>query len=94
MEKMTLKAYAIKHKMSMFSVVKLVKNGKVKSETIEENGKKVIYIFEESNLDMPEEKEESIKKEENPAGLLTRVSALEDEVSKLRKEIEDLKKLL
>jgi len=40
MEKITLKAYAIKHKMSMFQVVKLVKSGKVKSETIEEEEEK------------------------------------------------------
>jgi hypothetical protein len=100
MEKMTLKMYAVKHKMSMFNVVKLVKSGKVKSETVEEDGKNVVYIFDDSSPAKHKAKEESIKKEEtvksdgNPKGLLTRVSSLEDEVKSLRNEIETLKRLL
>ena len=94
MEKMTLKAYAVKHKMSMFNVVKLVKNGKVKSETVEEDGKNVVYIFEEAGLELTAENDEAVNSEEKPAGLLKRVAALENEVALLRKEIEDLKKLL
>ena len=95
MEKITLKAYAIKHKMSMFQVVKLVKSGKVKSETIEEEGKKTIYIFDESTMsisDKPEEKKG--EKEENSKSLLQRVSQLEKEIVLLKKEIEVLKKQL
>ncbi|KYJ87198.1 hypothetical protein [Sulfurovum riftiae] len=94
MEKMTLKAYAIKHKMSMFNVVKLVKSGKVKSETVEEEGKNVVYVFEEADLELPAENDEAVNGEEKPAGLLKRVAALENEVALLRKEIKDLKKLL
>jgi len=95
MEKIILKAYAIKHKMSMFQVVKLVKSGKVKSETIEEEGKKTIYIFDESTMsisDKPEEKKG--EKEENSKSLLQRVSQLEKEIVLLKKEIEVLKKQL
>ena len=100
MEKMTLKMYAVKHKMSMFNVVKLVKSGKVKSETVEEDGKNVVYIFDESSPVLQEAKADSIKKEEtvksneNPTGLLKRVSLLEDEMKSLRNEIETLKRLL
>ncbi len=94
MEKMTLKAYAVKHKMSMFNVVKLVKNGKVKSETVEEDGKNVVYIFEEAGLELTAANEEEVNSSEKPTGLLRRVTALEDEVALLRKEIEELKKLL
>ncbi len=94
MEKMTLKAYAVKHKMSMFNVVKLVKNGKVKSETVEEEGKNVVYIFEEAGLELTAANEEEVNSSEKPTGLLRRVTALEDEVALLRKEIEELKKLL
>jgi len=94
MEKMTLKAYAVKHKMSMFNVVKLVKSGKVRSETVEEDGKNVIYIFEEAELEPSVENETPVGGEEKPEGLLRRVAALEEEIGLLRKEIEMLKKLL
>jgi len=95
MEKITLKAYAVKYKLSMFNVVKLVKNGKVRSETVEENGKNVVYILEENEPELPMmTKRTPMEKEEKPEGLLTRVSALESEIATLRKEIEALKKLL
>ncbi len=95
MKKMTLKAYAVKHKMSMFNVVKLVKSGKVRSETVEEDGKNVIYIFEETaELEPSVENATPAGGEEKPEGLLRRVAALEEETGLLRKEIEALKKLL
>ncbi len=94
MEKMTLKAYAVKHKMSMFNVVKLVKSGKIKSETVEEKGKNVVYILEEADPELSIDNKNPMVEEEKQLGLLTRVAALENEVMLLRKEIEDLKRLL
>lgn len=92
---MTLKAYAVKHKMSMFNVVKLVKSGKIKSETVEEDGKSIVYIYEESDPGLAGIADKKpIESREKPAGLLTRVSALENEIVQLRKEIETLKRLL
>jgi len=89
---MTLKVYAVKHKMSMFNVVKLVKSGKIKSETVEEDGKSIIYIFEESDTGLADKKT-PMENREKSAELLTRVSALENEIVLLRKEIETLKRL-
>ena len=38
MQRVTIKAYAVKHKLSIFNVIKMVKSGKVKTDFIEENG--------------------------------------------------------
>lgn len=45
MKKVTLKAYALKHKLSLFNVVKMLKSGQIPSETVEENGKETVYIL-------------------------------------------------
>ncbi|SFV58117.1 hypothetical protein MNB_SV-10-1397 [hydrothermal vent metagenome] len=95
MPKMTLKQYAVKHKMSMFTVVKRVKNNKVKSETVEENGKNVVYILEEDGAEAwTEKKTETQENRDTHPGLLSRMAALENEMGLLRKEIESLKKRL
>ena len=41
MQKITIKAYAVKHKLSIFNVMKMVKSGKLKIEIAEENGKEI-----------------------------------------------------
>jgi polyhydroxyalkanoate synthesis regulator phasin len=91
MEKVTIKAYAVKHKLSIFNVMKMVKSGKLESDIVEEDGKEKIYIIlnEATEKEIKEQivpierKEEMMFKEE--------VKLLRKEVQLLRKEIEDLK---
>ena len=91
MEKVTIKAYAVKHKLSIFNVMKMVKSGKLESDVVEEDGKEKIYIIlnEATEKEIKEQivpierKEEMMLKEE--------VKLLRKEVQLLRKEIEDLK---
>ncbi len=45
MKELTLKAYAIKHKISLFNVMKLAKAGKIPSETRKINGKDEMVIL-------------------------------------------------
>jgi len=90
MKRMTLKEYAVKHKMSMFNVVKLVKSGELKSETFEEEGKNVLYIIPVDGDRIPIVNSEEKAVEQLPI----RVALLEDEVKALRQEIEMLKKML
>ena len=45
MERITIKAYAIKHKLSVFNVMKMLKSGKVESEVSNEDGRDVTYIL-------------------------------------------------
>ena len=44
MEKLTIKAYATKHKLSIFNVVKMTKSGQLPTQTVEEDGKERVYI--------------------------------------------------
>ncbi len=45
MEKISIKSYAVKHKLSMFNVIKMTKSGQLPTETVVENGKDVVYIL-------------------------------------------------
>jgi len=89
MQKMTLKQYAAKHKMSLFNVVKMVKSGALKSESVEENGKEVTYVLvDPSESASKKHKKDTAKKTETTE---ERVSRLEDEVARLRRELDTLK---
>ena len=84
MQKVTIKAYAVSHKLSIFNVMKMVKSGKLKSEVVEKEGKEVTYIL------LDEKIEEEIKK-----GIVTveksAQSKLQEEMKMLRDEVELLK---
>ena len=94
MEKITIKAYAVKHKLSIFNVMKMVKSGKLKSTTIEENGREHTYIILDDTI------EEEVKKtivpsdEKDTKGLNEEVRLLKYEVAKLREEIAQLSRNL
>ena len=92
MQKVTIKAYAVSHKLSIFNVMKMVKSGKLKSEVVEQEGKEVTYIL------LDEKIEEEIKKgivtveKSAQAKLQEEMKILTKEVQLLRAEIETLKK--
>ncbi len=94
MQKLTIKAYAVKHKLSIFNVVKMVKSGKLKTEIVKENEQDITYIL----LDEAIEKEikDSIVPIEKQEELTLReiVKGLQKEIRVLREEIEVLKKKL
>jgi len=91
MEKITLKAYAVKHKLSIFNVVKMVKSGKVPSETVQENGKDVVYILIDDTIE--EKITEAIvhEKTHEPHSLQKENIRLKKEIIKLKAEIDTLK---
>lgn len=92
MKKMTLKGYALKHKLSLFNVVKMTKSGDLETEQINENGKDITYILIE------EKKEEHIKEQiisqtsKEPYSLRQENKRLKEEILSLHQEIERLKK--
>jgi len=94
MEKITIKAYAVKHKLSIFNVMKMVKSGKLKSTTVDENGKEQTYIILDDAIE--EEVKNSIvpTDEKDTKGLNEEVRLLKNEVAKLREEILQLSKRL
>jgi len=92
MNKITIKAYAKKHKLSIFNVVKMAKSGQIPIETVMEEGKDVIYILidelveeEVSNAIVHERKSE-------PYSLRKENIRLKKEIEKLKEEIYSLKK--
>ena len=93
MEKITIKQYAIKHKLSVFNVMKMVKSGKLNVEVENVDEKEVTYIL----IDDKKEKEisESIvpfsQQEEQTLQMV--VHQLQIEVKSLRMEIEELKRI-
>ena len=46
-----MKAYAVKHKLSTFNVMKMVKAGKVQSEVFNEKGREVTYILFDEEME-------------------------------------------
>ena len=87
-----MKAYAVKHKLSLFNVVKMTKSGNIPTEIVMENGKDVLYIL----IDEAVEKEVSkaIVPAENkvPYSLRKENERLKKEIVKLKEEIILLKK--
>ncbi len=82
---LSLKEYAIKNKISLFSAMKLAKNSKVDTIVKIINGKEQIFIKEDSKIDNKEirEKEISLKDLFNEIEKLKkRIKILEEKVNK------------
>lgn len=50
MKSMSIKEYAIAHKLSIYNVVKMTKNGTLKTETKKVDGKDEVFIVEQEGL--------------------------------------------
>ena len=94
MQKLTIKAYAVKHKLSIFNVVKMVKSGKLKTEIVEENEKNITYILLDEVTEKEIEKGIVPAEEQEESTLREIVRVLQKEVELLREEVEVLKKKL
>jgi len=94
MKKVTIKNYAVKRKLSIFNVMKMVRSGKLKSEVVEENGKEIIYIVIEDEVEKEIEKGTIPPGEQDEATLKMEIEMLKKEVAVLRKELEEVKKRL
>ncbi len=90
MKRMSVKAYARKHKLSIYNVIKMARTGALESETVEEEGKEVLYIL------VDEEKEKEVEKEilpHNPPKSLKEENALlKAEIQRLKEELEACRK--
>ncbi len=86
MERVTLREYAKRHKLSYFNVMKMAKSGDVKSVVEKVEGKEVTYVL----IDEAQEKKVSESIIESSAKSLT----LAEENKLLKKEIVRLKEEL
>jgi len=87
-----MKAYAVKYKLSLFNVVKLVKSGKLKSETVMEEGREKVYVIMDDHGISGEKEVKTGMQHAGEEGLEVRVIQLESEVQRLRREMDALKK--
>jgi flagellar motility protein MotE (MotC chaperone) len=92
MEKLTIKAYAKRHKLSIFNVVKMTKSGQLPTETVVENDNEIIYVLIDE--DVENEVKKGIVKESNnePYSLRKENERLKKEIQQLKEEIAALKK--
>ncbi|MGB5963941.1 MAG: hypothetical protein WBF77_09725 [Sulfurimonadaceae bacterium] len=61
MKELTLKEYAVKHKISLFNVMKLAKAGKIPSDTRKINGKEeMVILTDEAPKPEPVREEQNI----------------------------------
>ncbi len=97
MERISVKEYARKHKLSLFQVIKKINSGELRSESVEENGSRVQYILLDQDREAPAESETAAKESENAARrvnpneerLLLEVQSLRAELRALRKIVEE-----
>lgn len=92
MEKLTIKAYATKHKLSIFNVVKMTKSGEIPTEMVNENGKEVTYILIDDNVETQVKKRIVKESKSEPHSLQKENEQLKQEIQKLKEEIALLKK--
>ena len=91
MERITIKEYAVKHKLSIFNVMKMIKTDKVKSEIFQEKGREVTYILYDEKSENEIQEQIISRENEQEVQILETLRVLTQEVQALRKEVEDLK---
>jgi hypothetical protein len=87
---MSLKEYARKRRLSIYNVIKMTRNGTLKSETVEEDGKEVLYILCEDETE--ERVSETILPIEPPKSLKEENALLKAEIKRLKEELAKCKK--
>lgn len=92
MEKISIKAYAAKHKLSIFNVIKMTKSGQLATENVLENGKETVYILLDKDLENRMEKIVVREESKAPYSLKKENERLKKEILKLKEEIARLKK--
>lgn len=91
MEKLSIKAYATRHKLSIFNVVKMTKSGQLPTESIVENGKDVVYILIDDAVENKVKKSIVKEGDKEPYTLRKENERLKKEIEKLKEEIAVLK---
>ncbi len=92
MDKISIKAYAKKHKLSIFNVVKMAKSGQIPTETVMENGKDVIYILIDDKVEKQVTDFIVLEGKTEPYSLRKENARLKKEIENLKEEISVLKK--
>lgn len=90
MEKVTVKEYSRKHKLSIYNVIKMTREGTLKSEKVEENGKEVVYILVDDETE--EQLASEIIPQNPPKSLKEENLLLKAEIKRLKEELAKCKR--
>ena len=90
MERVSVREYARRRKLSIFQVIRKINRGELKSESVEENGVKVQYVL----IDNSSADNDSPTKEEFSPEPDTERSSLSEEIALLRRKVEQLEKII
>ncbi len=85
MEKLTIREYATKHKLSTFNVMKMTKSGELKTEVIMIDGKESLLIMIEDSIE--EKVEKVIEKKHEPRSLKVENMLLKKEIVRLKEAL-------
>ncbi|WP_456458252.1 hypothetical protein [Nitratifractor sp.] len=95
MKKITARDYAREHRLSLFEVIRKTNRGELRSEIIEERGRKITYILLEEEVKSSAKNQEAQKSDTkkrgkgfDETGLYKRLESMEEEIRALRKIIE------
>ncbi len=90
MEKLTIREYATKHKLSIFNVMKMTKSGELKTELIMINGKETTLIMIEEKVE--EKVTQTIEKKHEPRSLKVENMLLKKEIVRLKEALAECQK--
>ena len=85
MEKLTIREYATKHKLSTFNVMKMTKSGALKTEVIMKDGKEIVLIMIEEKVE--EKVAKTIEKKHEPRSLKVENMLLKKEIVRLKEAL-------
>jgi len=90
MERVSVKEFARRHRLSIYQVIKKINNGELQSETITENGSTSQYVILEngSERDTKAGKSKNPSRPENEEDCIAELRRLRDEVAELRRIVE------
>jgi len=94
MKTVTIKTYAVKHKLSIFNVMKMIKSEKLKSITMNENGKEKIYIVIDDAVEQEIKKGIVSNDKKDTKRLNEELRLLKIEVAKLKEQVSKISKKL
>jgi len=90
MEKLTIREYATKHKLSTFNVMKMTKSGELKTEIITKDGKETVLIMIDAEVE--EKVILEVEKKHAPKSLKVENMLLKKEIVRLKEALEKCQK--
>jgi len=91
MEKITAREYARRHRKSLFEVIKMIQQGVLRGEQLEENGRSVQYVYldKSDSSPAPADHKPSAPASDTSENLAGEITLLRQEIALLRRELRE-----